>query len=104
MSKHFYVFVRTDLSLEQQLVQAIHAAYECGIRHGDETTIDSVVVCEAKNEQHLKQISSRLANLQIPLVEFYEPDIGSQLTAISTSPLDRDKRKSLSKYRLWRKK
>lgn len=102
MSKHFYVFVRTDLSLEQQLVQAVHAAYESGIRHGDRTSIDSVVVCQARDEFHLKQILNRLTNLQIPLVGFYEPDIGNQLTAISTSPLDMAQRKSMSKYRLWK--
>ena len=100
---HFYVFVRTDLPAAQQTVQAIHAAYEAGIKFGiDNSLIDSVVVCSANSEEELNKIGSKLRRHDIPLVEFREPDIGNQLTAFATGPLQKHQRKRLSSYKMWR--
>lgn len=94
--------MRTDLPVEQQLVQAVHAAHEAGIKYGDSDRINAVVVCEANSELRLQQVIKKLDNKNIPLVRFYEPDIGNQLTAVATSPLTVEEKKCLSKFRLWR--
>jgi hypothetical protein len=41
-----------------------------------------------KNEAALRKLSERLSILDIKYSEFYEPDIGNQLTAIATEPLE----------------
>ena len=99
---HFYVFIRTDLPIAQQTVQAVHAAYEAGIKFGiKKDGIDSVVICQVKSEQELELISTKLDYKETPFVEFYEPDIGNQLTSIATGALQNGQRKHLSKYKLW---
>ncbi len=91
------------MSVAQQTVQAVHAAYESGIKFGIEKEgIDSVVICQVKSEQELEFVGTKLGVKEIPFVEFYEPDIGNQLTSIATAALDTDQRKHLSKYKLWK--
>jgi len=88
--------------MAQQLVQAVHAAYEAG-KHlaGDSPQIDSVVVCCVKNEQALLKAQHRLDLDGIQTVVFREPDIGDQATALATEPLCVERRKPLSRYELW---
>ena len=81
----------------------MHAAYEAGIKFGIEKSgIDSVVICQVKSEQELELVSAKLGSREIPFVEFYEPDIGNQLTSIATGALQNGQRKHLSKYKLWK--
>lgn len=102
-TKHFFVFVREDLSIEQQTVQAAHAAYEAGIRFGQaDGPYGSIVICVAQNSKELQKISIRLGYLNIKHHCFHEPDIpNDKLTAIGTESLSKDRRKPLRKYRLW---
>ena len=97
------MLVRTDLPLEQQIVQAVHAAHESG-RHlaPQNESIDSVVVCRVDSEQKLMRAHDRLERQGIRTVLFREPDIGNQATALATEPVNGSVRKSLSKYPLWK--
>jgi hypothetical protein len=96
------VLVRTDLPVPQQLVQAVHAAYEAG-KHlaGDGSEIDSAVVCNVRNEEELLKAEHRLHLDGIRTVLFREPDIGDEATALATEPLDPSRRRPLSRYQLW---
>ena len=92
-----------DLSLPQQLCQAVHAAHESGIHLGDKNNgISSVVVCAVPNEDELLRAEHRLAQKGIRTVTFREPDLGNRATALSTEPINGAFRKVLSRYPLWK--
>ena len=100
---HFYILVRKDLSLPQQMVQAAHAAYESGLSSLCQSDdIVSLVMCQCSNEQELERQAFYLRTLNLPFVEFREPDIDNQLTAIATLPLDQSQRILLRHWKLWR--
>lgn len=101
--RHFYVFVRRDLSLSQQMCQAAHAAHEAGIHLSNKDNgISSVVICSIPNEQELLKVQDKLAQRNIKTVTFREPDIENQATAIATEPISSDVRRYLSSYPLWK--
>lgn len=93
--------VRTDLPTAQQLVQAVHAGYEAGIRFGNPHQVDSVVVCQVSNEEELLRMKDRLDQREIRSYVFREPDIGDQATALATEPIMGPQRKTLARYPLW---
>lgn len=101
-----YVFVRNDLSAPQQAVQACHASIECANLFNLEKLPDhpSVIILAAKNENKLQQCVSFLSENNIQFVEFHEPDLGHQLTAIATEPIFGDKRNLFKKFQLLRSK
>lgn len=97
--------VRQDLPLEQQLVQAIHAAHESGIYlspASDKST--SVVVCSTSSEQQLLNTLDKVESRGIRTILFREPDIGNQATAFATEPIPSDQRHILKGLRLWKPK
>ncbi len=93
--------MRTDLTREQQLVQAVHAAHEAGMKYCPNRTL-SVVVCEAKGPEHLECITSDLDAKNISHVVFHEPDMGDVATSIATEPVGDQERRLLKRYRLWK--
>lgn len=100
---HFYVVVRTDLPLSQQLCQAVHAAHEAGIRFGNPNGISSVVVCSVPNEQRLISELERIESKGIKTTLFREPDIDNQATAFATEPIFGNYRRAFSKLEMWGK-
>lgn len=100
MNPYIYMFVRGDLSHPQQIVQTAHAVDEIGKRHKTDKT-SYMVLCDAKNEESLYDISYHLKKHGIDHEMFYEPDISS-CTAIATRPLVGDERKPLANFKLKR--
>lgn len=115
MTKHFsdsaadgqkrtlYVFVRTDISLEQQMVQAAHAAAEAGrafyeAEHG----IASLIVLAVPSQEALYKVQAHLATLDIAHQMFFEPDFNIGDSAIGTRPLLDAERPLLRRYPLWK--
>lgn len=103
------MLVRTDLPLAQQLCQAVHAAHEAGIRHGNPEVVSSVVVCAVPNERALLEARERLDHRGIQSYLFREdgdtitpPTEYDQATALATEPLEHQRRKILSNYPLWK--
>ena len=98
------MFVRTDLPLAQQIVQAVHAAYEAGRDYARDAPENdqrfSVVICQIPNEQKLLFEYERLRSNGVVATLFREPDIGSQATAFATEPVA--DRKFFSRYQLWK--
>jgi hypothetical protein len=94
-----YLFIRDDLSHAQQIVQTAHAANEIGMKYPSEN--NHIVLCSAKNEEHLVAIVECLDANDIDHCVFYEPDIESH-TAIATRPLRGNERLPLSKFQLKR--
>lgn len=105
--KHFYVFIRTDLPLCQQLVQSVHAAYEAGIRFQPTPSLTphSTVVCQVASEKELLKVAHRLKSTNIKLYIFKEPDLNYQATALCSEPVDHILyRKVFCKFKLWKEK
>jgi hypothetical protein len=89
------------LPLEQQIVQACHAAHESGLNFPSDNTL-SLVLCKAKNELSLMRQIDILRSNNIPHVVFKEPDMNNEITALATGPLTDDQRQLLSHWQLWR--
>lgn len=101
--KHFYVLIRKDLPLPQQIVQSIHAAYEAAGKFNDDTSQTySTVLCQVSNEEDLIKASRKLEYSGIRHHIFKEPDINFQSTALCTEPLTQDRRKIFSNWKLWK--
>ena len=95
------MLVRSDLSQAQQLVQAVHAAHEAGIRFGDPSSISSVVICSVPSEASLLLAKERADLAGIRTALFVEDDFGDQATAFATEPLHGSLRKVFRDYPLW---
>ena len=91
-----YIFIRSDLSLPQQIVQSSHASAIIGEKYHSNT---SIVLISCKDEDHLKSTAQYLQDHQIKFEIFYEPDV-NEFTSIATEPLIGESRKNLKKFKL----
>jgi len=100
-----YIIVRQDISHEQQLVQAAHATLKLGA-----SLIDSpvglnnlnFVVCGVKNEDEVRGAAEYLYSSGYDTVEFREPDINDEVTAIASFPIKSTKKRFMKRYKiLW---
>lgn len=97
-----YVLVREDIPLEQQLVQACHAAYEAGLVFEAPPQTSSLIVCTVPDREALKEAHARLARYGIRTEIFFEPSWDMGYSALATEPItERKKRFVLSKYPLF---
>lgn len=55
MTSYIYLLLRKDLSAEQQIIQAAHAAMESGLRNTPTDKISNLILLEVKNEEELKE-------------------------------------------------
>ena len=80
-----YVIVRKDLSISQRAVQAGHAVAEF-LLHGpfSRWTNGTLVYLGVKGLRQLENLKYKLELYDIPYIEFREPDIGDEVTAIAT--------------------
>lgn len=95
---YMYMFVREDLSHPQQIVQTAHAVDELNKKYPHEPG-NHMVLCGAKTEDDLHDISMHLSFEGINHFMFFETDI-SGFTAIATVPLKGKERKAMQKFRL----
>lgn len=97
-----YVFIRTDIPLAAQLVQAAHAALERGFRTETPDKTSFLIMLSVKNEQELKRIKDYLDSHEIESYMFYEPDYDMGYTSICAGPVYGDQRKVFKKFKLWK--
>lgn len=100
---YIYVFVRTDLPLEQQVVQAIHAGTEAG-HSFDRVSVEasSLILLQVPNKEKLEVALARTIERGVRCEAFNEPDWDYGLTAFATEPIFGDRRKVFNKYKLWK--
>lgn len=99
---HIYCWVRKDLSMAQQIVQAAHATHEAGIYFGKQgNPISALVLLQVSNEKQLKEVQGHLEAIQMPHVGFIEPDMDNQLTSICTRPVEGHERLYFANQILW---
>lgn len=97
-TRYTYLFVRDDMPVEHQIVQAAHAAHQAGETLG---THSHIVLLSAKDEQFLLRQADRLSDQCIKYTMFYDSDHGSH-TALCTEPLMGTQRDIMKRYRLKR--
>ena len=88
MSTHIYLVVRTDLSKEQQLVQACHAILKAGLAFNSNPQ-SSLVVLGVENKTRLYEVSSQLEDNNIKFEKFYESWANIGHTALATEPINK---------------
>lgn len=100
---YVYTFIRTDLPIEQQIVQAAHSALEAGRELGNPETTSHLILLEAKSQEYLLRIADTLKQKNIRYHLFYEPDYDRGFTSLTTEPItDKELRKHFSKHSLYR--
>lgn len=99
----FYVLVRTDIPVEHQLVQAVHAAAEAArLHYRPEHGIASAIVLQVPTLCALLAAQARLAGKGVATELFFEPDFGIGHSALATAPLLDAERKHLRGWPLWK--
>lgn len=101
-ARYCYVVVRSDLSLEQQMVQAIHAAMAATAQHGGLTENTRLALLCAKGQRHLLDLAVALDDQGKPFSLFHEPDHGIGYSALATAPGFHRDFKILHKLPLWK--
>lgn len=98
-----YVLVREDISPEQQMVQACHAALEAGFAFTAPAVTSSLIVLTVPNREALLEARDRLFRYGIATEMFFEPDWEMGYSALATEPIfEKKKRFALKKYPLFK--
>ena len=99
---YIYVIVRTDLPIEQQLVQAAHSALEAGREFSNPTTDSHLILLEAKSQDTLLNISQHIAEHNIKHHLFFEPDDDRGYTSLTTESIHSPELRAVfKKYRMY---
>ena len=77
-----YLVTRSDLSPGQQAVQAAHAAVKLASTYAVPPE-ETIILLAAPSEAALLELLHRCSALRIPFADFFEPDLGWQLTAVA---------------------
>lgn len=97
-----YIFLRTDISLAQQIVQSNHAAHEAGLKTKERyTEPTSIVLIQIPDRETLEQEFEKIQSLGIECASFYEPYDDMGMTAFSTLPIGEEDRHHFKNYNLW---
>lgn len=103
MNNWVYTWIRLNLPIEQQIVQAAHSALEAGRELSKPDTISHLILLEAKSEEHLCSIAETLSAAGIKHHLFFEPDHGRGYTSLTTEPLyTKEQRQHLAGFKLYR--
>ncbi len=99
--EYVYVFVRQDLSPEQQLVQSAHATLVLGHKLAKRKDVSELYFAVIGIPQlcDFVDVLKTLKTHGTKYVVFYEPDQGNTITAIATMPVKKTKRGILLNYK-----
>jgi hypothetical protein len=97
-----YTFIRTDLPIAQQGIQAGHAAWECG-RKSQFDGHPSLIYFEARDQKHLLECQQYAESHGLRTFPFFEPYQDWGLTAFAIEPIPQDLRALFKQFKLWRK-
>jgi hypothetical protein len=92
-----YCFIRKDIPIHAQIIQTAHAC----LQSEKPKTVNSIILFEVKNEEHLIKTNEYLKGRGIKTYIFFEPDYDTGYTAIATEPLHGEDRTIMSRFRLW---
>ena len=100
-AEYCHVLVRTDLSLPQQAVQAIHAAMAATAEHGGLRPDTRLALLAVPDQPSLLAWGQRLMAKGIAFSLFEEPDHGIGPSALATAPAPMAQRRCLQRLPLW---
>lgn len=98
---HYYVFVRTDIPLADQICQVSHASVLAGKRFQLPNNCN-LVLLQVKDKEALLKVSDKLNKLEIQHVIHHEPDDDMQETCLASQVVPQDQRRFFSNYPLWK--
>lgn len=78
-----YVLLRHDLTTSQQAVQGGHALAEFLLNCPQDWNNSTLIYLGVKSERHLYKWKDKLSNMNINFVEWREPDMDNQITALA---------------------
>lgn len=99
---HSYVFVRTDIALEQQLVQCAHAVMEAAWRFPRPDAPVFLVVLAVADANSLRQAVARTDERGVRCEMFFEPDQAMGYTAACSEPVTGAGQRLFRRYPLWK--
>jgi len=83
--KKLYVIVRKDLSIPQMAVQAGHALAAYLLHsHFSRWQNETLIYLGVKNLSQLEKLKYKLDMEDINYIEFHEPDLNNEVTAIAS--------------------
>lgn len=96
--EYTYCFIRKDIPIHAQIIQTAHAC----LQSDKPKTVNSIVLFEVKNEEHLIQANEYLKDRGIKTYMFFEPDYDMGYTAIACEPLSDEKDRNIFKrFKMW---
>jgi len=95
--KYTYCFIRKDIPIVAQIVQTAHACLQMEAP----PDVNSIVLFEVKNEEHLVKVNDYLESRNIKTYMFFEPDYDMGYTAIATEPMDEEDRVAFKRFKMW---
>lgn len=99
---YLFIFVRQDLSPEQQAVQAAHVTYKAGQVFKSDPDTTHFVLIGLPNEFLLASTGVHLYENDVAYVEFREEWLDNSLTAIASEPIKQHRKRFLKHYPLLR--
>lgn len=100
-----YCFVRKDIPVAYQIVQACHACLERGLtleqdKKPKETSF--LILFEVKDEKALLKVAQYLDENSVSYEKFFEPDYDTGYTALATEPVYGEGRNLFKRFKLWK--
>lgn len=95
--EYTYCFIRKDIPIHAQIIQTAHAC----LQSDKPKTVNSIVLFEVKNEEHLIKVNDYLQSRGLKTYMFFEPVADMGYTSIATEPLHGEDRTIMSRFRLW---
>ena len=92
-----YVLVRKDISPEQRVVQASHAALEAGFRFSQPDETSYLIVLEVANEHELNEAAQVIESSGIKFYKFFEPDNDMGYSALCTEAVFTNRERNVFK-------
>lgn len=99
---YIYILVREDLTLAQQGVQSAHAGMLAVSKYGGLREDTRLIILKVKDQSHLLEYDKLTESIGLKTAKFWEPDHKTGWSALSTSPMSREKGKIFRKLPLWR--
>jgi len=98
--KYSFIFIRQDLSKEQQVVQAAHVTLLLGTSPiKEDPTKLNFVVCGVKDKTELEQVEAFINEHEVTTVKFIEPDLNNEPTAIASYPMGINQKRFMRRFK-----
>jgi len=96
-----YTFIRQDMEIQHQLVQACHSSMESGSNYKSPEEIPHLILLSIKDGKELRSAERYLSKHGIKFHTFFEPDNNLGHTSITTEPLDFSKKELFKRFSCW---